>query len=133
MPLVRALLVRRASRRSRMHFRTIRVVLAALLCPMVLAAPARAAVINWQYAGTVASNPSHYGGVNVGDTVTMTMAVDLDAVDAYGSASGPGLESCGLYAVPSVTVSFGGVFFQSWSPTMTVNTPAAAGNCGYGP
>jgi len=117
----------------RMHFRTIRLLLAALVCPLLLSAPASAAVINWQYAGTVATNPSHYGGVNVGDTVTMTIAVDMDAVDAYGSGSGASLESCGLYAVPTVTVSFGGLFYQSWSPTLTVNTPAAAGNCGYGP
>jgi hypothetical protein len=113
--------------------RTIRVSLTVLVFQMVLPATARAAIINWQYAGTVSSNPSHYGGVNIGDAVTMTVAVDMAAIDAYGSASGASLESCGLYTVPSVTVSFGGLFYQSWSPTMTVNTPNAAGNCGYGP
>ncbi|MEO7271719.1 MAG: PEP-CTERM sorting domain-containing protein, partial [Vicinamibacterales bacterium] len=113
--------------------RSIRLSLAVLVCQMLMPAPARAAIINWQYAGTVSANPSHYGGVNVGDAVTMTVAVDMAAIDVYGSGSGASLQACGLYTVPSVTVSFGGLFYQSWSPTMTVNTPAAAGNCGYGP
>ena len=107
-----------------MLLRTIRSVSAALVCLLLVSAPARAAIINWEYAGAVSSNFTHYEGVNVGDTVTMTIAVDTDAVDLYGSNSSPSVQSCGLYVVPSVTVSFGGLVYQSWSPTLTLNTPA---------
>jgi hypothetical protein len=37
-----------------------------------------------------------------------------------------------LYELPTVRVAVGGLTYQS-TPTMTVNTPAAPGNCGYGP
>lgn len=116
-----------------MLFRTIRSLSAVLACLLLVSAPARAAIINWEYAGTVSSNVTHYGGVNVGDTVTMTIGVDTDATDLYGSNASPSVQSCGLYVVPSVTVSFGGLVYQSWSPTLTLNTPAGPGNCGYGP
>ena len=116
-----------------MLFRSKRSLFAVLVCLMSVPASASAAIINWQYAGTVSANPSLYGGVNVGDAVTMTVTVDTAAIDAYGSGAGASLEACGLYTVPSVTVSFGGLFYQSWSPTMTVNTPGATGNCGSGP
>jgi len=116
-----------------MLFRTIRFLLAALVCPMLVSAPASAAIINWEYAGTVSANPTQYGGVNVGDAVSMTIAVDTAAADIYGSGSGASVQPCGLYVLPSVTVSFGGIVYQSSSPTLTLNTPAGPGNCGYGP
>jgi MYXO-CTERM domain-containing protein len=62
----------------------------------------------------------------------MSVLVDTSAPDLYDAGSGASLEPCGLYSVPQVTVSFGGLVYQS-APTMTVNTPAGAGNCGYGP
>src|SRR5215217_3176744 len=76
----------------RMLSRTNRPSLAALVCLMLVPAPASAAIINWQYAGTVSANPTHYGGIDVGDAVTMTVAVDMAATDAYGSGSGAALE-----------------------------------------
>ena len=72
-----------------MLFRTIRSLSAVLACLLLVSAPARAAIINWEYAGTVSSNVTHYGGVNVGDTVTMTIGVDTDAMDALRQQRGP--------------------------------------------
>ena len=100
--------------------------------PALFAAPASAAMIGWEYSGTISTNASHYGGVNPGDSIVMTVLVDTAAVDAYSSAAGPMLAPCGLYSIPMVRVSFGGMTYES-APTMTVNTPAASGNCGYGP
>jgi MYXO-CTERM domain-containing protein len=113
--------------------RAIRASAVALICQALTAAPAAAAMIGWEYSGAVSSNATNYGGVSVGDSVVMTVLVDTSAPDAYGAGSGPSLEPCGLYSVPSVTVSFGGLVYQSSAPTMTVNTAAGPGNCGYGP
>jgi hypothetical protein len=88
-------------------------------------------MIGWEYYGTVSTNVTSYGGVSVGDAVVMTVLVDTDAPDVYSGGAGS-LEPCGLYSVPLVTVSFGGMMYQS-APTMTVNTPAGPGNCGNGP
>jgi hypothetical protein len=113
--------------------RALRASAVALICQVFTTAPAAAAMIGWEYSGTVSSNVTNYGGVNVGDSVVMTVLVDTSAPDLYGAASGPSLEPCGLYSVPLVTISFGGLVYQSSAPSMTVNTPAGAGNCGFGP
>ena len=112
--------------------RAIRASAVALFCQLLAAAPAAAAMIGWEYSGTVSSNVSHYGGVNVGEAVVLSVLVDTSAPDVYGPGSGASLEPCGLYSVPQVTVSFGGLVYQS-APTMTINTPAGPGNCGFGP
>jgi hypothetical protein len=115
-----------------MFVRVFRISAVIAICQAILPTPASAAMIGWEYYGTVSANASHFGGVNPGDAVVMTMLVDTAAVDAYSPPAGPGLAPCGLYAIPTVTVSVGGMTFQS-APTMTINTTAAAGNCGYGP
>src|SRR5574338_1012393 len=113
--------------------RTIRASALAFILHAVSAVPASAAVIQWDYQGTMSSNFSGFGGIADGAPVTMTVLLDTTAADAYTSAVGPELEPCGLYAVPQITVSFGGLVYMSSSSTMTVNTPAGAGSCGYGP
>jgi hypothetical protein len=112
--------------------RAIRLSAIVAMCQASLAAPVSAAMIGWEYYGTVSTNGSHYAGINPGDPVVMTMMVDTAAANGYSSAAGPGLAACGLYSIPMVRVTFGGMTYES-SPAMTINTAAAAGNCGYGP
>jgi hypothetical protein len=113
--------------------RTIRASALVFLLHTLFAGPAAAATIRWDYHGTVSSNFSGFAGIADGAPVTMTVQLDTGAADAYTSAMGPGLEPCGLYSVPQITVSFGGLVYMSSSSTMTVNTPAGDGSCGYGP
>lgn len=113
--------------------RTIRTSTLVFVLHTLFAVPAFAAPMQWDYHGTVSSNFSGFGGITDGSPVTMTVLLDTAAADAYTSAMGPGLEPCGLYSVPQITISFGGLAYMSSSSTLTVNTPAGEGSCGYGP
>jgi MYXO-CTERM domain-containing protein len=113
--------------------RTIRASTLAFVLHLLISVPASAATIQWNYQGTVSSNFSGFGGIADGAPVTMTVLLDTGVADAYTSAMGPDLEPCGLYSVPQIAVSFAGFVYTSSGSTMTVNTPAGAGSCGYGP